>query len=425
MDLNRILSNQKAEVENFDPSALISRVEEKDINLNSKLAQVVIGVRRSGKSTICQKVLAESGLRYGYVNFDDENLSELTKSDFDRLMESLYRIYGAFSHLFLDEIQNIAGWELFVNRLLRQGMHLVITGSNANLLSGDLATHLTGRYNEIRLYPFSYSEYCDVKGVDVKGNSTKSVALRLKALDEYIIKGGFPETINEVDSRLYANRLLQSIVTKDICKRYEVKYAATLKQMTDGILDRYCQEVSFTSLSEEYSIRSVHTVKSYFSYLSNAFLVCVVPKLSFKSRERQLSRKCYAIDNSFISGHDNALSTEGYGWRLENVIAVELSRWASRRLYDVYYIKKTNDYEIDFAIVERGRVLELIQVTYSFRNPSVKLYNREVGGLVKAGRQFNCDKLTLISMECEVGIIEKDGFSINVCNAVDWLLARG
>ena len=154
MNFVKILSDQRDEILNFDPSVLVKRKEEGQINLHSNLAQVVIGVRRCGKSTLCKKVLVESGMQFGYVNFDDERLIDLKPSDFDSLLETLYRINGEFRHLLLDEIQNIPRWELFVNRLLRQGMKLLITGSNANLLSSDLTTHLAGRHNEIRLYPF-------------------------------------------------------------------------------------------------------------------------------------------------------------------------------------------------------------------------------------------------------------------------------
>ena len=159
MDLQKILFNQRAEIEALNISKLCTRVEEQQIDLDSKLAQIVIGVRRSGKSTLCQKVLLQSKVQYAYVNFDDENLVDIKKSDLDTLLENLYRVYGEFTHLFLDEIQNIEGWHLFVNRLLRLGIRLIITGSNANLLSGELATHLTGRYNQIELYPFSFLAY--------------------------------------------------------------------------------------------------------------------------------------------------------------------------------------------------------------------------------------------------------------------------
>ena len=156
--LERILRDQREELSATDYSVLVSRDEESDIDLKSNLAQIIIGVRRCGKSTLCQKVLMQSAVKFAYVNFDDEYLSDLKADKLNDVLETLYRIYGSFTHLFMDEIQNIPKWHFFVNRLLRQGLHLVLTGSNANLLSGELATHLTGRYNEIRLFPFSFKE---------------------------------------------------------------------------------------------------------------------------------------------------------------------------------------------------------------------------------------------------------------------------
>ena len=148
-NLKRILESQRDELKALDVSALCTRKEEQEVQLNSNLAQVVIGVRRSGKSTLCQKVLIEKGVHFAYVNFDDERLKKAKTDDLDDILQMLYEIYGDFTHLFLDEVQNVKDWPLFVNRLLRQKMRLIITGSNANLLSGELATHLTGRYHKI------------------------------------------------------------------------------------------------------------------------------------------------------------------------------------------------------------------------------------------------------------------------------------
>ena len=196
LDLLTILSDQKEELQNTDVSLLITRREESLFNLKSKRAQVVIGVRRCGKSTICKKVLIESNINFAYVNFDDERLMHFKIDEMNSVMETLYRIYGDFDCLLLDEIQNVEGWHLFVNRIMRGGMKVVLTGSNANLLSGELATHLTGRYNQISLYPFSFVDFCVAKGVDVSSASTKSKALRQRALDEYLSCGGFPEIID-------------------------------------------------------------------------------------------------------------------------------------------------------------------------------------------------------------------------------------
>ena len=425
-DLKRILSNQKAELDLVDLEALCSRKEEQEIQLNSKLAQIVIGVRRSGKSTLCMKVLMQSGVHFAYVNFDDERLQKVGVEELDVILQELYAIYGSFTHLFLDEVQNIDGWHLFVNRLLRQGIKLVLTGSNANLLSGELSTHLTGRYHQIELYPFSFSEYCTIRGVDAQGMTTKAYGLRDKALDEYLMSGGFPELIAspEISKRDYLFSLREAIVKKDICQRYKIRYKQTLSDLANRLLDWFCQEKSYNDIAKEMSINSVHTVKNYITYLQNAYLLCLLPKFSLKSSERNSARKMYAVDNAFISQHENALLTESFGLRLENVVAVELLRRLHSEYEQLYYLRKVQDFEVDFVVVESSHVRELIQVTYDFVEPSAKLYNREVNGLIKGSHLTRCDNLTLIMMRGEPRDIQVDGKIVHCVLAADWLLQR-
>lgn len=422
--LERILRDQREELFSTDFSRFVTRREETEIDLNSRLAQIIIGVRRCGKSTLCQKVLVQGQVRFAYVNFDDEELSSLKAEELNNVIECLYRIYGSFTHLFMDEIQNVPKWHLFVNRLLRQGMHLILTGSNANLLSGELATHLTGRYNEIRLYPFSFSDYCVAKGVQTDALTTKSVGLLLNALDTYLQQGGFPETFSLSRQDKYVMSLLTAIISKDICQRYKVRYKKTLQQMANGILDRFCQEISYSDMQDDYQLNTIHTAKNYVSYLENAYLLRLVPRYSFKSIERQTMRKAYAIDTAFITTHTDALQTANLGWRLENVIAVELFRRLEYDTQQLYYLRQSKSYEVDFAIFDRNRVVQLIQVTYDFTNPPKKLYNREIGGLLKGATATGCTNLTLIMMDGEAGDIEVDGFTVHCVRAYDWLLGR-
>ena len=420
-NLERILKDQHEELLNTDYSQFINRQEETEIDLNSHLAQIVIGVRRCGKSTICQKVLMQSKVNFAYVNFDDESLASLHSEELNDVLQVLYRIYGSFTHLFMDEIQNVPKWHLFVNRLLRQGIHIILTGSNANLLSGELATHLTGRYNEIRLYPFSFSEYCLARGILTDAQTTKSTGLLLNALDTYLQQGGFPEVMSMSRQDKYIASLLTAIISKDICHRYKVRYKKTLQQLANGILDRFCQEISYSDLQEIYQLNSIHTSKNYVSYLENAYLIRLIPRYSFKSIERQSMRKVYCIDNAFITNHDDALQTENLGWRLENIIAIELFRRLKNEMQQLYYLRQNKNYEVDFAIVERNKVKQLIQVTYDFNQPKTKLYNREIGGLLKGAAATGCTDLTLIMMSGEEEDIEVNGLTIHKVLAIRWL----
>jgi predicted AAA+ superfamily ATPase len=198
----------------------------------------VIGVRRSGKSTLCHKVLLERGVRYGYVNFDDDRLADMKTEDLNTVLSCVYQLYGTdVPYLVLDEIQDVDGWYLFVNRLLRTTLHIFVTGSNAKLLSGELATHLTGRNKEIALYPFSFQEFCEMKGVDAKSVATKATAFRRTAFDEYMQQGGFPELMIIEDKRHYVNTLVDNILKRDIEQRYKIVFKAAFEQMAHHLLN--------------------------------------------------------------------------------------------------------------------------------------------------------------------------------------------
>lgn len=422
-NLKQILESQKEELFAVDTGKLCPRKEEKEIDLNSKLAQIVIGVRRSGKSTLCQKVLLESDVKFAYVNFDDERLIFAKSDDLDEILQMLYTIYGNFTHLFLDEVQNIKNWALFVNRLLRQQIHILLTGSNANLLSGELSTHLTGRYHQIELFPFSFAEFCTITDIDIKSSSVKACGLRNNALEKYMMFGGFPELITDTDMPRhdFLQSLLTAIVEKDVCKRYKIKYKKTVLELANRMLDWFCQEKSYNDITEELNIKSVHTTKNYIDYLNNAYLFRLVPKFSLKSKERNIARKTYSIDTSFIVGRENAIMTESYGLRLENVIALELMRRLRSEYQQIYYLRYNNDFECDFVITESFHIKQLIQVTYDFTNPTTKQYNREVNGLVKASKLTSCNNLTLIMMYGDEQNIETEGKTIHCVTASNWL----
>ena len=424
MDIKQVLQDQKNEIERLNLSDLCARAEEKLFDLQSTLAQVVIGVRRSGKSTLCMKVLKESGVSFGYVNFDDEQLAELKANQLNDVLDALYKVYGDITHVLFDEIQNIPQWPLFVNRLLRQGVHVVMTGSNANLLSGELATHLTGRYNPIELFPFSFEEYCVMRKVDVESQTTKANALRYAALEEYLQQGGFPELLKLKNTYTYTLSLFKAIIHKDITKRYKVKHEKTLADIANTMLDLFCQEVSYGEIQTQFDLGSPHTAKKYVHYLQEAYLFRLLPIYTFKSREKQSSRKCYVIDPAFITNHEDFLQTPNLGWRLENVVAIELMRRMNNEIEQLFYLRKHKNFEVDFVRTKMGHIEELIQVTYNFQEPTTKLYNREIGGLIKGAKQTRCNKLTLVMMDGIERTIEQDGYVINCVRATNWLLSH-
>jgi predicted AAA+ superfamily ATPase len=416
LKLLTVFADQKEELQNNDMTQLCTRLEETQLSLTSNLAQVVIGVRRSGKSTLCEKFIRQNGVEFAYANFDDDRLANLNSEDFDQVLDALYQIYGDFKYLFLDEVQNITGWQLFVNRMLRQKVHLFITGSNSKLLSSELTTHLTGRHNKVELYPFSFYEYGMMKKVELKSLSTKSRALRKRALNEYLLEGGFPELMNEENKRGYIEALLNSIIKNDIAKRFKVRYVEVLRRLAEHLSDNFCQEFVASELAKTFGV-SDHTIENYYSYLKEAFLLQGIHKFSYKSKERIRCEKVYVVDVAFVSERESTFSTENLGWRLENVVYIELLRRFRPQYTDVFYYRD-QQCEVDFLIAKEGKVKQLIQVSYDIS--SVKTLRREINGLVKAAEMFKCEDLLLINFDVEQDV-EKNGHTIHIVAAAEWL----
>jgi predicted AAA+ superfamily ATPase len=419
MELNiykQVILDQQKEKNAVLLGKLTARREETFFDLDSNLAQIVIGVRRSGKSTICHKVLKQNKINYAYVNFDDERLYELQTEDWNTLLEALYMVYGDFKYLFCDEIQNIPSWFLFVNRLLRQQIHLIITGSNAKLLSGELSTHLTGRYNQIELYPFSFWEMLEYKNIAVEDDSTFGVALKKNAFEEYMTYGGFPELSLVKNKKAYIQNLLNAIIKRDIKQRFNLRYPEALKKIADYLTDTPSSEINYKTLALQFSFGSIHTAENYVGYLRQAYLLIGIQKFSFKASERIRNEKNYVIDNALISNVKEKFSEQNFGSRLENIVCIELLRRKNQTLNEVYYYK--NGYEIDFVLINDNKAVELIQVSADISAP--KTFNREVNALLRATKELRCNELTIITLN-EDRIYSDNNSTINIISFVNWI----
>lgn len=416
-DLEIVLNDQKAEVENWSVDGLCSRMEKNLVDLESPQAQVVIGVRRSGKSTLCLQSLIASNVKFAYVDFDDERLSDLGTNQLNDVLEVLYKIYGHFNYIFLDGIQNIDGWPLFVNRLLRTKIHVILTGSNAKLLSSDLATHLTGRSSEISLYPLSFAEYCDLKGVNYTVRSTMGIAEQRRAFDEYLEKGGFPELIAIKNSKKYITTLVHHILKRDIEQRYKIAYPAQFENMANHLLNISPCIVSTAELAEYFNFKTSNTVRNYISYLKQAYLLIGIPKYSSKSKLRVVQEKLYPVDTALMNQRENALVGSNLGWRLETIVMVHLMRRCQCNGRDVYYLKERYG-ECDFMVCEGNKVIQCIQVSYDIS--SEKTLRREINGLMIANKQTGCEDLLLLT-DHDYRNIGKDGHIIKVRPVYEWV----
>jgi len=410
----KVIIDQKEEIDLRAGEVLVRRESESLINRNSQLVQIITGVRRSGKSTLAHQLY--SNLNYAYLNFDDERLMSCSPDDLNLLLELLYQEYGDFKHLILDEIQNIDGWSLFVNRLLRKKLHIVVTGSNSKLLNVELASHLTGRFSSTELFPFSYREFLEQKQFLPSSESTKERGLLKSLFNEYCKTGGFPEVVRDEPAELYINDLFNAIVTRDIVFRHNIKYVRTFRDIALYLVSNFSSELSFNQIKTIFELGSENTAKSYVAYLEEAYLALTLPKFSFKKQEQLRYRKIYAVDPAFASVLSNNFSNNS-GRILENIVFLELRRKATSMNYEVFYYKK--QVEIDFVLYRNGRVIELIQVSESIKDK--KTYNREVRSLIQGSSELESQELKIIT-EDEEFVIKQNGQRIEVIPVIKWLL---
>lgn len=417
--LEVILTDQQEELEARCKDYLCHREEEKLIDLKSPQAQVVIGVRRSGKSTLCFQALESADVKYAYADFDDERLQGIDAGQLNELLEVLYKIYGDFEYLFLDEIQDVDGWHLFVNRMLRKKMHVVITGSNAKLLSSELATYLAGRAKEIHLYPFSFAEYCAMKGIDTERQSTKAEGIRRAAFDEYMRHGGFPELLSISDKRAYVSALVDNILKRDIEQRYNISYKAAFEQLAQHLLNVSPTSIVTTDLADTFHIKSEHTVKNYLAYLRQAFILIGIRKYTAKSKVRVTQEKVYAVDVALMNQRADAFAGDNLGWRLKTVVLLHLMKRCKQNGWDLYYLKERSG-ECDFIVCSGKTVMQAIQVSYD--TAAEKTRKREINGLLLANRQTQCENLLLLT-DHEYGDMVKDGHRITIRPVYDWSIS--
>lgn len=361
----------------------------------------ILGIRRCGKSLLSWLLIGKN--KHGYINFDDESIYGMKANDLNTVLKAFYELYGEVDYIILDEIQNIDGWELFANRL-RRTKKVIITGSNSQLLAGELATHLTGRHIDFTLYPFSFREFCIYKKIDLKAikkseYTTETAAIMEKAVNEYIRVGGLPEAYK------YGKEILKSIfrdiITKDIIKRYKIKNIAVIENLGKYLISNSANELSFNKLKNIFSIKKVGTIKNYVSYFEKAYLVFVLERFSFKLKQQIIApKKIYCMDTGIINSIMFRLS-ENFGKLFENVVCTELLR---RKYYgqediEIFYWKDHQQEEVDFLVKKETKVKQLIQVCYDIEDISTR--EREIKALIKASKELKCNNLVVITEDKE------------------------
>ena len=396
--IKQILLEQKEEIKKILGNKIIEREIEERIkkSLRDSLIKVIIGVRRCGKSVLAHQILKNKN--YSYVNFDDERFIGAEAKDLNDFLEVLEEINPDFDYLLLDEIQNIEGWELFVNRLKRQGYNIIITGSNSKLLSKELSTHLTGRHFAIELFPFSFREFLDYKNVKYSEKDfylTKNRAKIKRLLNEYLENGGFPELFKVEFKKQYLRDLYGKILSRDIFSRYKIKYIKELKEISLYLISNFGAKISYHKLKNIFEINSVHTIKNYLNYLEESYLIFQIYPFSFKIKDQiKRSKKNYGIDTGLINSVASQFSPN-VGRLMENIVFLELKR----KDKEIYFYNDSLGNEIDFVVKEKIKLKQLIQVCYNLNDPATE--KREIKPLLQGSKELKCNNLLVITWDTE------------------------
>lgn len=408
-----ILETQKKEIERLRLMTLISRDKETEAKkwLDSNLIKVILGPRRSGKSVFSFLLLRDRS--FAYVNFDDEKLLE--GFDMDMLIADMKIVYGDTKNLLFDEIQNVPNWELMVNRLQRQGYNLVITGSNANLLGKELATHLTGRHISIELLPFNFNEFLRAKHINLK---RITMSEKLVLLHGYLFNGGYPEiVIHEIDPRGYLGVLFDSLILKDVVVRYHIRRTDLVKRVGEYMISIITQRFSSNNVMCALGEKSDITIGKYISYLSDAYLIILLTRYAHSPKKRaNAERKIYTVDNGFISARAISSSSDN-GKYFENLVFTELLKRGYIINQDVFYYQTRNGKEVDFCL-KNNNTFSLLQVAYLIDNP--KTEKREIGALLEASEELRVDDMIVITFNTEK-VVKKEGKTINCIPLWKWL----
>lgn len=358
--------------------------------LQNPLIKLITGPRRVGKSVFALLML--QGKNFAYLNFDDNQLLE--KWDEDLAMSALDDVYPDYDFMLLDEIQNLPDWDLWVSKLYRRGKNLIITGSNANMLSSEMATVLTGRYLQIEMLPFSLDETMRWKNIspDHKEQAAQAIVLA----DDYMRNGGYPETIpSRSITKSYLSTLFDSILLKDVAKRHNVRNTSDLYNLATYLLSNFCNPISANELAGELGLASVATTKKFCDYLNEPYLFFYLPRFNNKLKlMNKAPKKVYLVDNGFVQSTAFNLS-ENLGRLLENQVFVELLRRGYIPGHTLFYYRTRNDKEIDFVTRKDAKVEQLIQVCYDMT--SEKTRKRELDALVEAAEELHCDNLLVIT----------------------------
>lgn len=408
---------------------LVKREIQKDIAplLNQREIIIITGVRRGGKSSLMRLISNDLIEKYDilqdnilYLNFEDERFTYFDINDFEQVYEIFLELYHPVGrkYFFLDEIQNVKGWEKWLNRLYEfEDLKIFVTGSNATLLSSEIATALTGRNRQLIVYPFSFNEFLSLRNYSIteKDFYLREKRIEIKRLfDEYLKLGGFPEVLKISDNTLL-EQYLKDIIYRDVIARYSIRNIKEIKELTLFLASNIGTIQSYNNLREMINVKSLNTIKNYLEMLENVFLFFKIDLFSFSVKKQIYNpSKIYSVDSAL----SNAIAfkfSENIGHIYENIVFIELQR----RNKEVFYWKSKRGREVDFVIKSGLKIDEAIQVCFSFTDKKTR--DRELESLLSAKNELNVDNLVMIT-EDEKGEEVIDGATVRIIPLWKWLL---
>jgi len=377
----------------------ITREQFKSMGALPPFAYILTGVRRSGKSTLMMQLMREQ-TSHNYFNFEDSRAAGFELADFRTVEELFSELFGSSQMIFFDEIQNITGWEKYVRDALDRKKTIVITGSNAKLLSKELGTKLTGRHLDFEVFPFSYTEFLVFFDLTPSADS----------FNKFINEGGFPGYLN-IGKKEVLSTLVSDILVRDIFTRYNLRNHDVYSRILQFLLSNTGKEISFNNLKNTFEIGSASSVMDFLNYLMDAYLLFLVPRYdtSLKVQARN-PRKVYAIDQGLAS-FSSVSGSHDYGRLLENTIYLHLRRSGN----EIWYFKGKK--ECDFIYRKKTNKYSALQVSWQLNQQNEKW---EIEGLIEAMDMLNLEEGTIITFDQEDKFI-KDGKSIQLIPGWKWM----
>lgn len=377
---------------------------------------IISGIRRCGKSVLMQQIRDRLVEKDFFFNFDDERLANFKLDDFQKLQECFVELFGEQHTYYFDEIQNIEGWERFVRRLYNAGNKIVITGSNARMLSRELGTHLTGRYIQVEIYPFSFQEYLAMNEIPVNAKTlytTTGRATMVKSFVKYMECGGFPKFLQD-GSVSYLTSLYESIIYRDILTRNGLTNEKEMLEMMFYLASNATKRVTYSSLGKVVGIQHPDTIKNYLEYIQQTYLIFQLFRYDPSVKKQMMSpKKIYFVDNAIIK-RIGFNATENNGVFLENLVFIELKR----RGWDVYYYADKK--ECDFIVRKGLHISDAYQVTLKMDSPQTR--EREIAGVREAMQAYSLSKGYILTFEGKETINFDDGTIVEVVPVWEWIL---